>query len=217
MFELSLASLTCLGRRIPLPSAPADVRVAARHGTVRASDASEPPERSGAQGPRERGREGGSAGTQSPRKITMSKISIGKVVPGGILAGVVMSGLDYATNNFVLAADWRNVAQMRNIDLSVMGGTSALVTMAVVDFLLGQLLVVTYAAIRPRFGPGAGTAAIASFIIFLPAALILATFGGIFISWDLYIRQSALMLVSVIAGGLAGAWVYSEDDSAEDS
>src|SRR4030095_1789368 len=40
---------------------------------------------------------------------TMSKISIGKVVPGGILAGVVMSGLDYAINNFVLAGDWRNV------------------------------------------------------------------------------------------------------------
>src|SRR6266851_2278472 len=145
----------------------------------------------------------------------MSKINIGKVVPGGILAGVVMSGLDFVTNNYILASDWRNMAQLRNVDLSLMGGAGALVTMLVVDLLLGQLLVVTYAAIRPRFGPGAGTAAIASFIIFLPETLLLATFGGIVISWDLYLRQSALMLVSVIIGGLAGAWVYTEEEENE--
>ena len=145
----------------------------------------------------------------------MSKINIGKVVPGGILAGVVMSGLDFVTNNYILASDWWNMAQLRNVDLSLMGGTGALVTMLVVDLLLGQLLVVTYAAIRPRFGPGAGTAAIASFIIFLPETLLLATFGGIVISWDLYLRQSALMLVSVIIGGLAGAWVYTEEEENE--
>ena len=142
----------------------------------------------------------------------MSTINTGKVVAGGILAGVVISGFDFVTNNYILASDWRSMAQMRNIDLTLMGGTGALVTMLVVDFLLGQLLVVTYAAIRPRFGPGAGTAAIAAFIIFLPEALLLATFGGIVISWDLYLRQSALMLVSMLVAGLAGAWVYSEDE-----
>ncbi len=143
---------------------------------------------------------------------SMSKINVGKIVPGGILAGLLMTGIDYVVNNYILAGDWRNTAQMHNIDLGIMGGTAALVTMVLVDFVLGQVLVLTYAAIRPRFGPGTGTAAIAAFLVFLPEALVLATFAGIIISWDLYIRQAALMLVSVIAGGLAGAWVYSEEE-----
>ena len=142
----------------------------------------------------------------------MSKISGGKVLAGGILAGVVISGLDFVINNYILATDWQNVAHLRNIDLTAMGGTSALVLMLIIDFILGQVLVLTYAAIRPRFGPGAGTAAIAAFLIFLPIGLELATFAGVFISWELYVRQAALLLVAMLAGGIAGAWVYSEPE-----
>ena len=76
--------------------------------------------------------------------------------------------------------------------------------------MIGQALVLTYAAIRPRFGAGPGTAAIASFLIFLPQALLLATFGGWFLPWDLYFRQATVMLVSMLAAGFAGGWVYAE-------
>jgi hypothetical protein len=140
----------------------------------------------------------------------MSRISVGKVVAGGILAAIILAGFDYVTSNYLLALDWQDVARLRNIDLSVMGSSSALVTLIVVDAILGQLLVLVYAAIRPRFGPGPGTAAIASFMVLLPEVLLLASFGGIFISWDLLFRQSAVMLVSTIAAGIAGAWVYAE-------
>lgn len=143
----------------------------------------------------------------------MSKISVGKVVAGGILAGVILSGFDWVTSNYLLAADWQNVARQRNIDMWVMGSTSALVTMLTIDFVLGQVLVLTYAAIRPRFGQGPGTSAIAAFLVCLPEVLILATFGGIIISWDLYFRQAAVMLVSTLAASAAGAWVYSEEST----
>jgi len=140
------------------------------------------------------------------------KIAGGKVLAGGILAGVVLAGADFVINNYILAADWQNVAHLRNIDLALMGGTNALILMLVVDFILGQLLVLTYAAIRPRFGPGGGTAAIAAFLIFLPIALELATFGGIFISWELYVRQAAMTLGSMIVASMAGAWIYAEEE-----
>ena len=145
----------------------------------------------------------------------MSKINAGKVLAGGVLAGVVLSGLDFVVNNYILATDWQNVAHLRNIDLADMGGTSALVLMLVIDFILGQVLVVTYASIRPRFGPGASTAAIAAFLVFLPVGLELATFAGVFISWELYVRQAALLLVAMIAAGIAGAWVYAEEEADE--
>ena len=131
---------------------------------------------------------------------------------GGVLAGVVLCALDYLVQNYVLATDWENAAHLRNVDLYLMGGPSALMLMCVIDFMLGFNLVLTYAAIRPRFGPGAGTATIAGFLMFVPLALSLATFAGVFISWELYIRQTALTLVAIILAALAGAWIYGREE-----
>ena len=141
-----------------------------------------------------------------------TRIDVGKSVAGGVLAGIVLAGFDFVSNNFLLAEAWQNVAQRHNIDPALMGGGSALATMIVADLLLGQVLVLTYGAIRPRFGPGAGTAAIAAFLIFLSEALLLASLSGWFISWDLYFRQAVVLLVSTLAAGLAGAWVYAEEE-----
>ena len=142
----------------------------------------------------------------------MASINSGKVLAGGVLAGVVMNAIDYVSNNFILAKDWQNVAQLRNIDITVMGGTQAIVTGIAVDMVLGLLIVMMYATMRPRFGAGPATATIAAFTVFLSAALVMATLAGSFFSWDLYIRWAALFLVSTLGGGLAGGWVYSEED-----
>lgn len=143
----------------------------------------------------------------------MSRISAGKVIAGGILAGIVLSGFGFATDNFLLADEWQNVAHLRNIDPALMGGTAALAAMVVVNLLLGLVLVLTYAAIRPRFGPGPATASIAALVIFLPETLVLAGFAGWFISWDLYVRQSVVLLVATLSAGVAGAWVYAEEET----
>jgi len=145
----------------------------------------------------------------------MANVNVGKSIAGGVLAGIVLAGFDFATSNFLLASEWQGVAQLHNINPALMGGTSALVTTLVADVLLGQLLVLLYASIRPRFGRCAGTAAIAALMLFLPQALFFATFGGWFVSWDLYFRQMAVLLVSTMAAGLAGAWIYAEEGDAE--
>ena len=82
----------------------------------------------------------------------------------------------------------------------------------VVSLVLGQLLVLAYAAVRPRFGPGPGTAAAAAFLLFLPQSLLLASFGGWFLTWDFYFRQSVVM-ITMMAAGIAGAWVYAEEET----
>jgi uncharacterized membrane protein len=139
------------------------------------------------------------------------KFDIGKLAAGGALAAIVMNICDYVSNNFILANDWERVARLRNVDMEVMGGVHALVILVLVDILLGFLVVFAYAAIRPRFGRGPATATVAAFMVFLPQALIVATLvvGGFF-SWDVFVRSQALMLVSVLAGALSGAWIYSE-------
>ena len=147
----------------------------------------------------------------------MSSIDTGKVIAGGVLAGVVLAGFDYVSNNYILAKDWQNVAQVHNIDMALTGQTSAMLTFIAVDFVLGLLVVFTYAAIRPRFGPGIGTAAIAAFLLFLTSALVNATLAGVFYPWDLYIRATALGLAAFLVAGVSGAWVYSEKEEEEDS
>jgi hypothetical protein len=141
-----------------------------------------------------------------------SRIASGKVVAGGVLAAVVLAAFDFATSNFLLADEWQVVAQRHSIDPDLMGGTGALATMLVVDLVLGLLLVLVYAAIRPRFGPGPVTGAIASFFVFVPSAGLLATFAGWLLPWDLYIRQSIVVLVAMLGAGFAGAWVYAEEE-----
>ena len=88
----------------------------------------------------------------------MAQIRASKVVAGGVLAGLVLAAFDFATNNFLLAAEWQNVAQRHNFDPALMGGNGALVTMVIVDMALGQLIAGAYAGIRAQFGAGLGTA-----------------------------------------------------------
>ena len=140
----------------------------------------------------------------------MSRISVGKAVAGGILAGIVLGLFDFVTNNFLLADEWQAIAQRHDIDPALMGGNRALVTMVVADLLLGLVLGLTYASIRPRFGPGPGTGAIASLIVFMPAALLLVTFAGWLMPWDLYVRQTIVMFIALLAAGFAAGWVYAE-------
>jgi hypothetical protein len=142
----------------------------------------------------------------------MAQINATKVLAGGILAGLVLAAFDFASNNFLLAAEWQNLAQRHNLDPALMGSTAALVTMILVDMALGQLIAVAYAGILPRFGGGAGTAIIAGALIFAPQALLLATFAGWFVPWEFLFRLVVVMLVANLGAGLAGAWIYGADE-----
>lgn len=142
----------------------------------------------------------------------MSKMNVGKVVAGGVLAGIVLCAYDFAANSFLFVEEWQTLSQRHNFDAVLMSGTTSLLTMCAIDFLLGMVITLVYASIRPRFGPGPGTGAIATFFVFLPYALMLAYFSGWFIPWDLFVRQSTVILVGMLAAGFAGAWVYAEDD-----
>lgn len=142
----------------------------------------------------------------------MSKISIGKLVAGGVLAGVVMNICDYISNNLILATDWEHIARIRNVDMSSMTSGTALAVYVLVDVIFGFLVVWTYAAIRPRLGRGPGTAIVAGFMVWLAQALLMASYSVSFLTWDVLIRGGLLLLVTCLAGALAGAWVYSEPD-----
>jgi len=86
-------------------------------------------------------------------------INTQKVLIGGIAAGVVMNIIDFISNKFILGA--RMMAESEAFKpgmTAAMMTPSVMVSYVVMDLVLGILLVWTYAAIRPRFGPGLKTA-----------------------------------------------------------
>jgi hypothetical protein len=138
-------------------------------------------------------------------------MNMSRVLMGGIAAGAVLAACDFAVNNFILAEAWERVLQMRNADLAAASRNSEVVKFLLIDLLFGLLIVWVYAAIRPRLGPGPGTALKAALVVFGASALNMAAFVPWMFSWDMFIRSEALGAVSMLVAGWAGGWVYSEE------
>ena len=139
----------------------------------------------------------------------MSRINIGRVILGGIVAGIVANAGDFVINTYLIPDDMTQLAQRLGLDKAQVDGSMA--TWIVVDFAWGLLLAFTYAAIRPRFGPGPATACVAGLILFLGVTAVLIGFlaMGIF-AQDAFMRSAGLSLVVTLAASVAGAAVYKE-------
>ena len=142
----------------------------------------------------------------------VGRTNVGRVLVGGLVAGVVANALDFVWYQFVMASDMEVMIQRLGLRREVVESTGLLVTWTAIDFVYGVLLVWTYAAIRPRCGPGPATAVYAALIPF--AAVTLFMYGytsmGIF-TMDALLKGSLFFLITSVAAALAGAYVYREE------
>ncbi len=140
-------------------------------------------------------------------------INTGRVIGGGLLAGAIMNFVDFLVNGVWLATRWTDEATALNarlVDPAV--SSTSMIGWVVTDFLLGILIVWTYAAMRPRFGPGASTAVKAALLIW--GVSHIAYFSFVFLnmySLNLIAMVSAGGLLAALAGGYAGCSIYKED------
>lgn len=141
----------------------------------------------------------------------MAGINTGKVITGGLVAGVVFNVLDFINQFLILGSDFQANATRLNIDPAVMNSAAATVSWIVIDFILGFIVIWTYAAIRTRFGPGPKTAVYAALVPYL--SIMIVMFGmsqtGM-MGAALYWKMAVLQIVFVIVGTLAGARFYAE-------
>ena len=143
--------------------------------------------------------------------LSMAGINYGRVVLGGLVAGVVANACDFVSNTYLLAEDMQRMAQRLNLDQAMMNSSSVAITWTVVDFIYALLIVWTYAAIRPRFGPGPGTAVKAGLVICAAVSAIIFGFVGMGIfTPDTYIKSLGLSVVSTVLASLAGGYMYKE-------
>lgn len=141
----------------------------------------------------------------------MPGINTQKVVVGGLVAAVVFAVIDWIIFGVVLKTELEANTARLGLDPALAMSTAGLATWAVMELVFGQLVVWTYAAMRPRFGPGAKTAMYAGLVPWLSTFLVFAsqTQGGVFTT-AIFWKGALLSLVSVMVGTIAGAAVYKE-------
>jgi hypothetical protein len=139
----------------------------------------------------------------------MSKVNMGKVILGGIVGGIVLNIIDYLVNGVWLAPQWMAAASKLS-GANPMSG-NAIAGYVVGDFIFAIMIVWVYAAIRTRYGPGAGTGIKASLAVWV----LTAVFAGQTIVQGLYPAQlvgtsSVCTLIGMVAAGYVGGTLYKE-------
>lgn len=138
----------------------------------------------------------------------MKGINFGRVILGGLVAGVLINVSEFVLNNVVLKADME--AGMKALGRSVPMDGKTIAVWTILGFAIGIASVWLYAAIRPRYGAGAGTAARAGVAVWFFGSLVttvvivnmgLFPFNAVAVVWE---------LAQGIITTIAGAWLYKE-------
>ncbi len=142
----------------------------------------------------------------------MGQINVKRVITGGLAAGLVMNAGEAALHGGVLGQD--AAAQFKAFGVPDSPAGWQLPALIAMTFVLGIASVWLYAAIRPRYGPGAKTALVAGLAVWVIAHLwsgvyLGAGFTGL-ISARLAFIPIAWGLVEAPLGTLVGAWIDKE-------
>jgi len=139
----------------------------------------------------------------------MGKINWSRVFIGGLVAMAVM-GVFPAVLIPLSGDAWFTAFE----NLGDWATPGFLVSLGVIHAAMGIVAVWLYAAIRPRYGPGPKTAAIAGLAMWLILGLANLSFA---LLTDLTIGLVAIIhgpsIVQFVVSTMAGAWLYKEASS----
>ena len=144
----------------------------------------------------------------------MRSVNWGRVILGGIVAGIVVNASETLLNAVVLRR--QNEEAMRSLGKTVPMGGSAMAVWILWGLLFGIAAVWLYAAIRTRYGPGAGTAVKAGIAAWFFSHL-LGTIAQVNMGlWPARTVAVPLIwtLVESVVATLVGAWLYKEEGAA---
>jgi hypothetical protein len=140
----------------------------------------------------------------------MSNINVGRAILGGLVTGLVLNIGEFVLNTIVLGADMKEF--FKRCGFPTDPGPTFIAIAVAITFVLGIVIVLGYAAIRARFGPGPKTAIIAALFAWFSVYLYQNVIGlglGI-VPTRVVVIALAWGLVEYILATLAGAAVYKE-------
>lgn len=139
-------------------------------------------------------------------------INTKKLLLGGFVAAVVMNVIDFLVNGVLLADRMKAETDAFKPGLSdqMMQG-SAVFGYIIMDVILAYALVWTYAAIRPRFGPGVKTASYAAILFWIITMIFMSGYMHMgMMSGGLWWTFAFIGLVNYLLSAVAGAKFYTE-------
>jgi hypothetical protein len=136
-------------------------------------------------------------------------ISMGRVIAGGLVAGLIVNIGETILNIPLAGAELEQALQARSLPPV---GVGAIAYFVIMCFLLGILMVWTYAAVRPRLGPGPKTAVIVALLAWF---MSLVWSGGAQVAMGIMPLKLTLVglawgLGEMVIASLAGARLYRE-------
>jgi hypothetical protein len=139
----------------------------------------------------------------------MNKINYGRVILGGLVCGLILNIGEFVLNAVVLAEHMKTFNAAHNFKDPTGSQIGIVVALT---FVLGIVIVLGYAAIRPRFGPGVKTAILAAlfawFGIYFYVGILFMVFFGI--STGDTVLSLVWGLVEYSLATVAGAALYKE-------
>ena len=142
-------------------------------------------------------------------------MNAGKILAGTVAGGIVMNIIDFISNGFLLADRMKSDANAFKPGLgdamAAMSGTQ-IAGYVIMDFIVAGLLAWTYAAMRPRFGPGAKTAIMAALVLWIFGMIVSVNYMSMGImSKGLWVTFSVIYLVALVITALVAGAIYKED------
>ena len=139
----------------------------------------------------------------------MNNINLGRVVLGGLLAGLVLNVGEFLLNDLVLGAQMKEFMSKHNF---AEPSSSFMIVAVGLTFVMGIVIVLGYACIRPRLGAGVKTAIIAGLFAWFGVYFYSGIINGVLfgIPTNTMIMVVVWGLIQYALAAVAGAWLYKE-------
>jgi hypothetical protein len=139
----------------------------------------------------------------------MNKINYRRVVLGGLLAGLVLNIGEFLLNDMVLSSQMKAFMAQHNFPEPP---GSFMVVAVGLTFVMGIVMVLGYACIRPRLGAGVKTAIIAGLFAWFGVYFYSGIINGVLFGIPMNTMMMVVVwgLVQYALAAIAGAWLYKE-------
>ena len=138
----------------------------------------------------------------------MKRVDLSRVILGGILAGTIVNLSEWALHDMVMREQFRSA--LGSLGRQNPEDLNTIVWWNVWGYVLGITAIWLYAAIRPRYGPGAATALRAGFAVWILSCVLMTITMANLRLFPFMPMAFLWSLAGDLIGTVAGAWVYKE-------
>ena len=141
-------------------------------------------------------------------------MNTGKVLQGGIIAGIVMVVFDFLIQMLTMDRMKAEMEAFKPGLSEAMNNSTTMMIFIICDIVMGLALIWTYAAIRPRFGPGPKTAVTAALLFWVIGGILMSNYLSMgMMSMGSFWMYAIAWLVNLTLAAVIGAKFYTEEGS----